>query len=107
MAKRRKSYRGTPEYLDTYKAQVVHTYRAQLDVEGVRRSLKQARRSIAAGNCDRALNRLRYADFFNGRYHAETMNLPSRSKAGRGLAAERALTGAWKKFAAKCVAKKG
>lgn len=102
MAKRRKQYRGTP---------AEHAGRARGAAVEIRRELKLARQSLAAGRCVSALHKLRIAEWFTGSYAANTIGdvRPGRivrgiSRGGiRGMALNRALSGTWTRFFKKCV----
>lgn len=94
MAKRRKQYRGTPEQ---------HAVHARGMVGWARRDLQHARRQLAAGSCNAALNSLRMAEYQIGQYavHVDAGPLPRRTPG-----AERVLRSAWARFSAKCMKKK-
>ena len=90
MAKRKKSYQGTPEQ---------HAGRARVTATAMRKELMLARRSLAANRCAAALHKLRIAEWFAGTYAADTLDnvrlgrvVGGRVRGGiRGMALNRAL----------------
>jgi hypothetical protein len=102
MAKRKRSYSGTPEK---------HRGIALKAAKGIRGTLTRARGFLAAGNCKAALNSLKTAEWASGLYiaHAsETVDKRNPMSFRRpwkeyGTSQARAVTSMWKKFATKCM----